>query len=64
MTLKQTTKCSKNQALRSEREHAAWRSALASGASSLCSKIKSHLAWIDSRSLKPDLQRSAVICIK
>lgn len=29
-----------------------------------CSKIKSHLAWIDSRSLKADLRSRAAICIK
>lgn len=63
MTLKWTKNCSKNQAISSDREHVAPCSGFC-GASSLCSKIKSHLAWIDSRSLKPDLQSSAVICIK
>lgn len=34
------------------------------GASSLCSKIKSHLTWINSRSLKPDLRSRPAICVK
>lgn len=61
--LKHTKKCSKNQAISSDWENVAGGSGFC-GASSLYSKIKSHLAWIDSRSLKPDLQSSAAICIK
>lgn len=62
-TLKPTENCSKDQAISFDGEHVAqWPWLL--WASSLCSKIKSHLAWIDSRSLKPDLQSSVAICIK
>lgn len=63
MTLKWTKKCSriKPSALMGSMRPGG---SSFSGASSLCGRIKSHLAWIDSRSLKPDLQSSVAICIK
>ena len=59
----------KNWTRQQESSHQLWRGACGPPALTAvghlhCSKIKSHLAWIEARSLKPDLQSSAAICIK